>query len=165
MNKALLRCVALLLVPCLLADPVTVSALSERSLPLASQSATVRETAAYTLFQQQAIPAPVINTLRNIFQRNTHVILTTARLFKNFPYRLMFEPTPRALWVEGNTVSLKDRRKYGYQECGDPNGVPVLYFPSWPSSRLEQIPGLDTQMKSMGIRFVVIDPPGAGTPR
>jgi len=36
---------------------------------------------------------------------------------------------------KGQTIKLKDGRKFGYIEYGDPKGKPVFFFHGWPGSR------------------------------
>ena len=68
MNKTLIRLVALLLVPCLVGDPVTASAFSANSLspmreweslPASASVAGVRGAVQINLFSQQALAAVV----------------------------------------------------------------------------------------------------------
>ncbi|NTU73114.1 alpha/beta hydrolase [Candidatus Roizmanbacteria bacterium] len=58
-------------------------------------------------------------------------------------------------------IQLKDGRKLGYAEFGDPKGKPVFYFHGWPASRLSGIE-TDTAAKKLGIRIIAPDRPGFG---
>lgn len=59
------------------------------------------------------------------------------------------------------TIELKDGRKLGYAEFGDPNGKPIIHFNGFPGSRLE-IKLMEDQMKGKGVRFIGVDRPGMG---
>jgi pimeloyl-ACP methyl ester carboxylesterase len=58
-------------------------------------------------------------------------------------------------------IKLKDGRKLGYAECGNPQGKPVFYFHGTPGSRLECNIFLETG-NSVGARIIVADRPGFG---
>ncbi len=58
-------------------------------------------------------------------------------------------------------IKLKDGRKLGYAEFGDPDGKPIFYFHGHGSSRLEpKMYGLDD--KHFNVRLISIDRPGRG---
>jgi len=61
----------------------------------------------------------------------------------------------------GNVLTLKDGRRLGYAEYGDPNGKPLFYFHGMPGSRLE---GELTEeaARKLGIRVIATDRPGYG---
>lgn len=62
-----------------------------------------------------------------------------------------------------NTITLRDGRKLGYAEYGDPAGMPVLHFHGTPDSRLEGcLPGVDETARRLGVRLVLPDRPGLG---
>jgi pimeloyl-ACP methyl ester carboxylesterase len=69
--------------------------------------------------------------------------------------------TEQALRDSGQTLELRDRRRLGYAEWGDPTGKPVLYFHGIHSSRLAlyQEPAF---FASHGVRFITLDRPGIG---
>jgi pimeloyl-ACP methyl ester carboxylesterase len=58
------------------------------------------------------------------------------------------------------TILIEDGRKLGYAEYGDPAGIPVLYFPGTPSSRLLHPPIEPTT--ALGVRLIVLERPGYG---
>jgi pimeloyl-ACP methyl ester carboxylesterase len=59
------------------------------------------------------------------------------------------------------TIRLKDGRALCFQECGDPNGKPVIFFHGQPGSRLEGLI-FDETARRLGIRFITPDRPGYG---
>ena len=59
------------------------------------------------------------------------------------------------------TISLPDGRKLGYAEYGTPTGVPIVYMPGFPSSRIEGAI-LDPEASKVGARIISIDRPGYG---
>lgn len=69
-------------------------------------------------------------------------------------------PTPDSPTI-GHCITLRDGRRLGYAEYGDPSGAPVLLFRGTPSSRLAYRPG-DTVASSLGARVVVPERPGYG---
>src|SRR5271157_2358409 len=58
-------------------------------------------------------------------------------------------------------IKLKDGRKLGYTECGNPQGKPVFYFHGTPGSRIECNIFLEAA-NSIGARIIVADRPGFG---
>ncbi len=58
-------------------------------------------------------------------------------------------------------ITLKDGRKLGYSEFGDPKGKPLLYFHGWPTSRL-MATETGIVAKVIGVRVISIDRPGYG---
>jgi pimeloyl-ACP methyl ester carboxylesterase len=58
-------------------------------------------------------------------------------------------------------IVLRDGRRLGYAEYGDPGGAPVLYFHGFPGSRLEARPAHSIAL-AMNVRLVAIDRPGYG---
>jgi len=58
-------------------------------------------------------------------------------------------------------IKLKDGRKLGYIEYGDPKGKPLFYFHGWPGSRFS---GSETDEagKKVGVRIISTDRPGYG---
>ena len=59
------------------------------------------------------------------------------------------------------TIRLRDGRRLGYAEWGDPGGRPLLYFHGWPGSRLEGRLG-DEAARARGVRLIALDRPGMG---
>lgn len=59
------------------------------------------------------------------------------------------------------TIQLKDGRKLGYADLGDPDGKPIFHFNGWPGCRLEATLVIDL-IKDMGVRFIGVDRPGMG---
>lgn len=62
---------------------------------------------------------------------------------------------------EDERVKLPDGRWLGFGDYGDPEGVPVLYFHGWPSSRY-QAAFIDGPAKARGLRILAPDRPGVG---
>jgi pimeloyl-ACP methyl ester carboxylesterase len=58
-------------------------------------------------------------------------------------------------------ITLKDGRKLGFAEYGDPKGKPVFFFHGWPSSRLRQS-DMDSAARKVKVRLISIDRPGYG---
>jgi pimeloyl-ACP methyl ester carboxylesterase len=58
-----------------------------------------------------------------------------------------------------NTILLKDGRRLGFAEYGDPSGKPILHFHGSGGSRLEHPP---EESALEGIRYISIDRPGHG---
>ena len=59
------------------------------------------------------------------------------------------------------TITLPDGRTLGFDDVGEPAGVPVLYVHGSPDSRRARHPG-DEIAANLGIRLVAVDRPGAG---
>src|ERR671934_2916699 len=59
------------------------------------------------------------------------------------------------------TIRLRDGRRLGYAEWGDPGGRPLLYFHGWPGSRVEGRLG-DEAARAQGVRLIALDRPGMG---
>jgi pimeloyl-ACP methyl ester carboxylesterase len=59
------------------------------------------------------------------------------------------------------TIRLRDGRRLGYAEWGDPAGQPVLFFHGWPGSRVEGRLG-DEAARETGVRLIAADRPGMG---
>jgi pimeloyl-ACP methyl ester carboxylesterase len=59
------------------------------------------------------------------------------------------------------TIRLRDGRRLGYAEGGDPAGRPLLYFHGWPGSRVEGRLG-DEAARAKGVRLIALDRPGMG---
>lgn len=62
---------------------------------------------------------------------------------------------------ENNTMVLKDGRKLGYAEYGDPKGKPLFFFHGWPGCRFRGH-GFDKAAKKLGVRVISPDRPGYG---
>lgn len=62
---------------------------------------------------------------------------------------------------EGNTFRLKDGRRLGYVEYGDPKGKPVFFFHGWPGFRYSG-KETDESAKKIGVRIISTDRPGIG---
>jgi pimeloyl-ACP methyl ester carboxylesterase len=58
-------------------------------------------------------------------------------------------------------ILLRDGRRLGFAEYGDPAGKPILYFHGWPSSRLEAR-AMRGVIAQMGLRIIAPDRPGYG---
>jgi pimeloyl-ACP methyl ester carboxylesterase len=61
----------------------------------------------------------------------------------------------------GQTIGLRDGRRLGYAEWGDPSGQPLLYYHGWPSSQVEGRLA-DQAAKASGVRLIAPDRPGMG---
>lgn len=59
------------------------------------------------------------------------------------------------------TFRLKDGRKLGYIEYGDPTGKPVFFFHGWPGSRFAG-KETDVDAKRLKFRIISLDRPGIG---
>ena len=62
---------------------------------------------------------------------------------------------------DGNVFELKDGRKLGYIEYGDPRGKPLYFFHGWPGSRFAG-KEVDETGKKLGVRIISTDRPGIG---
>jgi pimeloyl-ACP methyl ester carboxylesterase len=62
--------------------------------------------------------------------------------------------------LSGQTLRLKDGRKLGYAEYGDPAGEPLFFFQGTPSSRLLHPDEVITA--ALGVRQIQLDRPGFG---
>jgi pimeloyl-ACP methyl ester carboxylesterase len=60
----------------------------------------------------------------------------------------------------GKTISLPDGRVLGIAEHGDPHGIPLLFFPGTPGSRLIHPP--DEVTRARGVHLIVVERPGFG---
>ena len=56
---------------------------------------------------------------------------------------------------------LRDGRNLGFAEYGQPEGIPLVYFHGWPSSRLEPR-SMQQVCADMGVRLIAPDRPGFG---
>jgi pimeloyl-ACP methyl ester carboxylesterase len=63
--------------------------------------------------------------------------------------------------ISDNVISLRDGRKLGYAEYGDPSGKPVFFFHGLPGSRLQRHPD-DSIAIELGAHIITIDRPGYG---
>lgn len=63
--------------------------------------------------------------------------------------------------IMDHKIELKDGRKIGIAEYGDPNGMPIFYFHGFPGSRLEASRFHDVAV-SNHYRLIAIDRPGMG---
>lgn len=63
--------------------------------------------------------------------------------------------------MSGKTIRLKDGRKLGYVEYGDPDGKPLFFFHGWPGSRYSG-KETDEAAKKLQIRVISADRPGMG---
>jgi len=59
------------------------------------------------------------------------------------------------------TITLDDGRVLGFDDVGDPRGVPVLFVHGSPDSRRARHPD-DDLARDLGVRLVAVDRPGAG---
>lgn len=63
--------------------------------------------------------------------------------------------------AHSRTISLRDGRLLGFDDVGDPDGTPVLYFHGFGSTRLIRHPE-DAIAARLGIRLLAVDRPGIG---
>jgi len=63
--------------------------------------------------------------------------------------------------IGGETIGLRDGRRLGYAEWGDPRGQPLVYCHGFPGSRAEGRVG-DEAAKATGVRVIAPDRPGMG---
>jgi pimeloyl-ACP methyl ester carboxylesterase len=63
--------------------------------------------------------------------------------------------------IADRVIRLRDGRRLGYSEWGDPAGRPVLYFHGWPGSRIEGRLG-DEAARGQAVRLIGLDRPGMG---
>ena len=63
--------------------------------------------------------------------------------------------------ISDKVISLRDGRKLGYAEYGDPDGKPILFFHGLPGSRRQRHPD-DSIATELGARIIAIDRPGYG---
>jgi pimeloyl-ACP methyl ester carboxylesterase len=62
---------------------------------------------------------------------------------------------------DSRTIALADGRLLGFDDVGDPDGTPVLYFHGFGSTRLIRHPD-DGIARRLGIRLLAVDRPGIG---
>lgn len=63
--------------------------------------------------------------------------------------------------AQTDSIQLNDGRILGYKEYGSTDGLPILYFHGFPSSRLEPLSFGDMQSLH-AYRLIAIDRPGMG---
>lgn len=63
--------------------------------------------------------------------------------------------------ISDKVISLRDGRKLGYAEYGDPHGKPIFFFHGLPGSRRQRHPD-DSIATELGARIITIDRPGYG---
>lgn len=73
----------------------------------------------------------------------------------------MPRPSPAMPSGTAGTVTLRDGRILGFDDVGDPAGLPVIYLHGFGSSRLIRHPD-DSIAARMGIRLLAVDRPGIG---
>lgn len=61
---------------------------------------------------------------------------------------------------EDNVVTLRDGRRLGYSESGDPHGRPVFFFHGFGTTRVICPP--DEAARELGVRLIAVDRPGIG---
>jgi pimeloyl-ACP methyl ester carboxylesterase len=66
-----------------------------------------------------------------------------------------------ALGPSSRQVTLSDGRRLGFDDFGDPDGTPVLFFHGFGSSRVVRHPD-DDIARQLGARIVAVDRPGIG---
>src|SRR5262245_9177766 len=59
------------------------------------------------------------------------------------------------------TITLRDGRRLGFDDFGPPDGLPVLFFHGFGSSRVVRHPD-DRIAEELGARMIAIDRPGIG---
>ena len=75
------------------------------------------------------------------------------------------DTTARMTRDDDKGVRLRDGRWLGYRESGDANGVPVLFFHGFGTTRVVCPTGV--AVRQLGVRLIALDRPGIGlsTPR
>ena len=69
--------------------------------------------------------------------------------------------TPEQLAQATQVLELKDGRKLGVAEVGDPKGYPIFFFHGWPGSRASVL-SMDAIAKEQQVRLIGTDRPGMG---
>jgi pimeloyl-ACP methyl ester carboxylesterase len=64
--------------------------------------------------------------------------------------------------IQPRQITLRDRRRLGYSEWGDPAGKPVIVAHGIPSSRLFRHPDESIAL-GLGVRLITVDRPGIGS--
>lgn len=85
-------------------------------------------------------------------------MLLTAGETTHFSWTLLWDIS---IYYEMSIIKLKDNRNLGYEEFGDPSGIPVFYFHGSGGSRLDQPIEKNLLVKNK-IRFITSDRPGHG---
>ena len=60
-----------------------------------------------------------------------------------------------------STLTLPDGRTYGYEQWGDPDGLPLFWIHGTPGGRLSRYPDA-TLWERLGLRVITVDRPGYG---
>jgi pimeloyl-ACP methyl ester carboxylesterase len=60
-----------------------------------------------------------------------------------------------------STLTLPDGRTYGYEQWGDPDGLPLFWIHGTPGGRLSRYPDLSL-WERLGLRVITVDRPGYG---
>jgi len=60
-----------------------------------------------------------------------------------------------------STLTLPDGRTYGYEQWGDPDGLPLFWIHGTPGGRLSRHPDA-TLWRRLGLRVITVDRPGYG---
>jgi len=63
--------------------------------------------------------------------------------------------------ISTQVLMLRDGRRLGYAEFGDPQGAPVIFLHGWCGSHLTRHPD-DRHTAELGIRLITVDRPGVG---
>src|SRR4030042_1364722 len=66
-----------------------------------------------------------------------------------------------AMGTTDKIIQLRDGRRLGFADFGDPKGKPIFYFPGGLGSRL-QVQPTDAQPLKAGVRLIAVDRPGMG---
>lgn len=66
----------------------------------------------------------------------------------------------RRLREEDRLIRLRDGRRLGYAESGDPDGAPVLFFHGFGTTRVVCPP--EEPARELGLRLIAVDRPGIG---
>jgi len=83
------------------------------------------------------------------------------RAFRRARRRASFRASRDPLGPDSHRVRLGDGRTLGYDDFGDPEGTPVLFFHGFGSSRVVRHPD-DSIADDLGARVIAIDRPGIG---
>ena len=83
------------------------------------------------------------------------------RVLRRARRRARFRESQVKLAPGSARITLPDGRLLGYDEVGDPDGTPVLFFHGFGSSRVVRHPD-DTIARTLGARVIAVARPGIG---
>jgi len=83
------------------------------------------------------------------------------RVYRRARRRARFRESVLELEPQSRQISLADGRLLGFDDFGDPDGTPVLFFHGFGSSRVVRHPD-DAVAAELGVRMIAVDRPGIG---